>query len=167
MHSFVLLVLASARGVPTQKSAAQKAIEHVVVLVMENRPFDQFYGFAQPVLTGKIDGLTGEECFPTRATSPGQRWADPAEHLEFDGDDDDDDDGDDNDGDDGALKAADIPTWGLDPSHPLDGKTQILFNIFDKDTGVAEDKWVSFADSAVPPGESGDMKRACGRASSR
>ena len=33
-----------------------------------------------------------------------------------------------------------------------------MFNIFDKDTGVAEDKWVSFAFTAVPPGESGDMK---------
>lgn len=35
-------------------------IEHVVVLVMENRPFDHFFGFAQDELPG-IDGLVGNE----------------------------------------------------------------------------------------------------------
>ena len=42
------------------KTTGAIAIEHVVLLLMENRPFDQFYGFAQPELTGNIDGLTGE-----------------------------------------------------------------------------------------------------------
>ena len=36
---------------------------------MENRPFDHFYGFAQPHLTEKIDGLTGKECVPSVAGS--------------------------------------------------------------------------------------------------
>jgi phospholipase C len=35
-------------------------IEHVVVLVFENRPFDQLYGFAQRELPG-INGLRGDE----------------------------------------------------------------------------------------------------------
>lgn len=35
-------------------------VEHVVVLVMENRPFDHFFGFAQEQLPG-IDGLSGNE----------------------------------------------------------------------------------------------------------
>ena len=44
-----------------QRSRAVRgdALEHVVLLLMENRPFDHFYGFAQPELKGKIDGLTG------------------------------------------------------------------------------------------------------------
>ena len=180
------LILSAAVGVPAKPGAASAktpgaaAIEHVVLLLMENRPFDQFYGFAQPVLKGKIDGLTGNECFPTRA---GVGHAKPAEDLEFDGEDEDDDwgddggdDGDDGDDDDGRedddeeedddgdddggddeVRAADVPEWGLNPSHPLDGKTQILFNVFDKDSGVAEDKYVSFAYTDTPPGESGAL----------
>ena len=73
---------------------------------MENRPFDQFYGFAQPELVNKIDGLTGNECFPRRA-------------------------------------------FESSPDHPLDGKTQIMYNIYDK-----EDKYVAFAlNDVTPPGE--------------
>ena len=38
----------------------------------------------------------------------------------------------------------------VDPDHPLDGKTKILFNTFG-----GENKWVSFAFTATPPGETG------------
>jgi hypothetical protein len=133
------------------KTPAQTQIEHVVLLLMENRPFDMFYGFAQPYLTNTIDGLTGKECFPTRSFRKGEtpHWK-QAEDIEFDDDDGDDDDDDDDDDD--EIKAANIPTWGLDPSHPLDGKTQIMYNTF-KTSGKAEDKYVSFAYSALPPGE--------------
>lgn len=41
-------------------SARAYDIEHVVVLVFENRPFDHVYGFAQRELPG-INGLTGDE----------------------------------------------------------------------------------------------------------
>ena len=50
-------------------------IEHVVLLLMENRPFDHFYGWAQPELKHKIDGLDGQ-CVPTspdRSFYPKQR----------------------------------------------------------------------------------------------
>uniref|UniRef100_A0A0G4F4P6 Uncharacterized protein n=1 Tax=Chromera velia CCMP2878 TaxID=1169474 RepID=A0A0G4F4P6_9ALVE len=39
---------------------AKPAVDHVVVLVMENRPFDHFFGFSQSELPG-IDGLNGDE----------------------------------------------------------------------------------------------------------
>ena len=158
-----MLTLVSA-ATSAKKTTAQSRIEHVVLLLMENRPFDHFYGFAQPFLQGKIDGLTGNECFPTKSLRKGDtpHWV-PAEEIERIGetdDDDHDDDHDDEDGDDdgddddGAkVKAANMPTWGLDPAHPLDGKTQILFNTF-INGGKHEDKFVSFAYSATPPGES-------------
>jgi hypothetical protein len=38
-----------------------------------------------------------------------------------------------------------------DPSHPLAGKTKILYNTF-AESGVPENKWVSFAFSAAPSG---------------
>ena len=55
MPSLRLLVVA---GVIRATSAYE--IEHVVVLVFENRPFDQIYGFAQKALPG-INGLQGDE----------------------------------------------------------------------------------------------------------
>ena len=51
------------------KTTGAAAVKHVVLLLMENRPFDHFFGFAQPFLPNKIDGLTGKECFPTRQAS--------------------------------------------------------------------------------------------------
>lgn len=43
-------------------------IEHVVVLVMENRPFDHFFGLAGEELPG-IDGLNGSESSPVDPTN--------------------------------------------------------------------------------------------------
>ena len=104
------------------KTAGASAIEHVVLLLMENRPFDQFYGFAQPELKGKIDGLSGKECFPRQRRN--------------------------------IRSSAGAHVAATGHSHPLDGKTQIMFNIFDKDPGGPEDKWVSFAENDItPPGE--------------
>ena len=45
---------------------AKPEIEHVVLLLMENRPFDHFYGFAEKELPG-INGLTDDVCM----------WVDP------------------------------------------------------------------------------------------
>ena len=56
---------AKASTPPRMKTKGAAAIKHVVLLLMENRPFDHFFGFAQPFLPNKIDGLTGKECFPT------------------------------------------------------------------------------------------------------
>ena len=44
-------------------------IRHVVLLTMENRPFDHYFGFAQTALPG-IDGLTGNESNPYDASDP-------------------------------------------------------------------------------------------------
>ena len=150
-------------GAVHAKTAGAEAIEHVVLLVMENRPFDMFYGFAQPVLTGRIDGLTGKECFPTPTLKTGETpHYNHGIDIEMIGDDDDaaekwgiDPDGDKDDENDGYDKerAVNIPDWGLDPSHPLDRRTQILYNTY-----ANEDKYVSFAYTALPPGETDDTK---------
>ena len=97
------------------KTTGAAAIKHVVLLLMENRPFDHFFGFAQPFLPNKIDGLTGKECFPTRQAS-----------------------------------AMPTPLATAAPTHPLDGLTKIMYNTFGH-----EDKFVSFASTATPPGETG------------
>jgi phospholipase C len=44
-------------------------IRHVVLLLMENRPFDMYFGFAQKELPG-IDGLTGKESNPFDTRHP-------------------------------------------------------------------------------------------------
>ena len=106
------------------------AIEHVVLLLMENRPFDMFYGFAQPVLKNKINGLTGKECFPTPGQGAGYKarefdwWKDEDDDEEGGtpffpkaGDDDGDDDGDDGD-DDGPATA--LLTKKFDPDGPAE-----------------------------------------------
>jgi len=43
-------------------SQSSPQIDHVVLLLMENQPFDKFFGFMQEELPG-IEGLTGNECF--------------------------------------------------------------------------------------------------------
>mmetsp|Transcript_54829 Transcript_54829/g.164073 ORF Transcript_54829/g.164073 Transcript_54829/m.164073 type:complete len:115 (-) Transcript_54829:116-460(-) len=48
--------------------AAQK-VEHVVLLVMENRAFDHVFGFATAELPG-IDGLDGTESNPVDPSDP-------------------------------------------------------------------------------------------------
>ena len=184
---YMLLIVLAVVGPAHAKTPGAAAIQHVVLLLMENRPFDHFYGFAQPVLTGKIDGLSGKECFPTRVRSANDtRWAKSAVDLEFDGISDDDDDGEDDGGDDdggdrlsapnrrprklqgdggdddGGDDDDDDDAHGNDEDdgqddHPLDGKTQIMFNVFDRDSGAPEDKFVSFAYSAAPPGETGAL----------
>jgi len=198
-------------------------IQHVVLLVMENRPFDMFYGFAQPVLKNKINGLTGKECFPTPGQGAGYKarefdwWRDEDDDEEGgtpffpkagdddggdDGDDDedvyavdgsrtphggrklraarkleeDDDDRDDDELPHGSREQAGIswleqqerdrnawsrflrkPTHPVaGPTWPLDNKTKILYNTF-VESGKPEDKFVSFADTDTPPGETGAL----------
>lgn len=41
-------------------ASSQPDIKHVVLLMMENRPVDMYYGFAQKEIPG-IDGLHGTE----------------------------------------------------------------------------------------------------------
>ena len=64
------LLLAAMGSLPCCAPFEIGDIEHFLVLVMENRPFDHFYGFASSQL-GDIDGLTGEECMPYDPTDPG------------------------------------------------------------------------------------------------
>ena len=150
----VLLALAAAAAPPPN------TIEHVVLLLMENRPFDHFYGFAQPHLTAKIDGLTGKECVPSVAGSNALREfltkPRPASNDDDDGDDDEaDDDGRDDDGDDDSSVEDDddepdeTSTVGFRAAdHPLDQQTKVLYNDY-----ASEDKFVSFAYTDAPPGE--------------
>jgi hypothetical protein len=149
----LLLLLAAAAAPPPN------TIEHVVLLLMENRPFDHFYGFAQPHLTEKIDGLTGKECVPSVAGSNALReyLAKPrpaSAAADDDADDDEtDDDAHDDDGDDGGDDDDDEPdetsTIGFRAAdHPLDRLTKVLYNDY-----ASEDKFVSFAYTDAPPGE--------------
>ena len=150
----LLLLLVSTAAPPPN------AIEHVVLLLMENRPFDHFYGFAQPHLTEKIDGLTGKECVPSVAGSNALREflakPRPVSNDDDDGDDDEaDDDGRDDDGDDDSSVEDDddepdeTSTVGFRAAdHPLDQQTKVLYNDY-----ASEDKFVSFAYTDAPPGE--------------
>lgn len=150
----LLLLLATATPPPN-------TIEHVILLLMENRPFDHFYGFAQPHLTEKIDGLTGKECVPSVAGSNALREylakaPRPASNDDDDGDDDEaDDDGRDDDGDDDSSVEDDddepdeTSMVGFRAAdHPLDRLTKVLYNDY-----AGEDKFVSFAYTDAPPGE--------------
>ena len=150
-----LLLLLGAAAAPPPNT-----IEHVVLLLMENRPFDHFYGFAQPHLTEKIDGLTGKECVPSVAGSNALREylakPRPASNDDDDGDDDEaDDDGRDDDGDDDSSVEDDddepdeTSIVGFRAAdHPLDQQTKVLYNDY-----ASEDKFVSFAYTDAPPGE--------------
>ena len=126
---------------------------------MENRPFDHFYGFAQPHLTEKIDGLTGKECVPSVAGSNALRdylAKAPRPAGDDDADDDEaDDDAHDDDGDDDSSVEDDddepdeTSTVGFRAAdHPLDQQTKVLYNDY-----AGEDKFVSFAYTDAPPGE--------------
>ena len=70
MTKMLALLLAAMGSLPCCAPFEIGDIEHFLVLVMENRPFDHFYGFASSQL-GDIDGLTGEECMPYDPTDPG------------------------------------------------------------------------------------------------
>ena len=155
-------------------------IEHVVLLLMENRPFDMFYGFAQPVLKNKINGLTGNECFPTPGQGAGYRasefdwWRneeddDDEEEVrrdtddggdedddDKDDDDKDDDDKEDDDKDDDRRKLRERHRRRLPQAEPLDGKVKIMYNTF-VESSAPEDKFVSFAESDTPPGTTGAL----------
>jgi phospholipase C len=92
LHTFLLVILLS-----TSRSASP--IEHIIVLMMENRSFDHLLGYLH-LEHPEIDGLTGQESNPYSTTDPnselqyvnkngydegpddpGHNWQDTAEQI--------------------------------------------------------------------------------------
>ena len=75
-----LLLCAAASSVPAWSAPATTPIEHVIVIVGENRTFDNLYGVYQPRKGESVDNLLSKKIV-NKDGSPGPRFADAAQKL--------------------------------------------------------------------------------------